>query len=205
MITITPLELAAAAISGMDAMQKAHELAALIAMVDELKPAIVVEIGVGKGGTTWAWSKLSSVKKIICIDLPGGSWGGESQEETSKTLKYITENSGVDIHLISGNSQNSECLESLKNSLDRESIDFLMIDGDHSYAGVKTDFLTYEPLVREGGLVGLHDIVKHPPESGCEVEKFWTELKETWPKEKYVEFISSQDTAPWAGITVVKK
>ena len=56
-------------------------------------------------------------------------------------------------------------------------IDFLFIDGDHTYEGVKSDFEMYSPLVRSGGLIALHDIVPGP--EGCVggVPKYWSELK----------------------------
>lgn len=39
----------------------------------------------------------------------------------------------------------------------RRAYDVLIIDGDHSYAGVKTDFENYAPLVRVGGYVIFDD------------------------------------------------
>ena len=38
-------------------------------------------------------------------------------------------------------------------------IDVLFIDGDHSYEGVLTDWLLYNPLVRKGGIVAFHDVL----------------------------------------------
>lgn len=29
------------------------------------------------------------------------------------------------------------------------------------------------PLVRKGGIVAFHDIVMYPPETGCEISRFW--------------------------------
>ncbi len=36
-------------------------------------------------------------------------------------------------------------------------IDYLHIDADHSYKAVKADFEAYEPRMREGGIITLHD------------------------------------------------
>ncbi len=36
-------------------------------------------------------------------------------------------------------------------------IDFLFIDGNHSYESVLCDFLLYYPLVKTGGIIGFHD------------------------------------------------
>lgn len=40
-------------------------------------------------------------------------------------------------------------------------IDILLIDGDHSYGGVKADYEKYEPFVRRGGLILMHDVSRH--------------------------------------------
>lgn len=61
------------------------------------------------------------------------------------------------------------------------------------------DFQMYSPLVRKGGLIALHDICKHPPETGCEVNKFWNEIKHAY---LHQEIISSQNQK-WAGIGVL--
>jgi cephalosporin hydroxylase len=47
-----------------------------------------------------------------------------------------------------------------------KSVDVLFIDGDHSYAGVLTDWLLYSPLVKSGGIVAFHDINLHGDEVG---------------------------------------
>ncbi len=39
-------------------------------------------------------------------------------------------------------------------------IDFLFIDGDHSYEGVKTDFELYSKLLSDRGIIAIHDTDK---------------------------------------------
>lgn len=200
MIELSPKECALFAINGMGAMQKAPELEALLTVVDSYSPKIILEIGVGKAGTLWAWSKIVSVETIIAIDLPGGPWGGGPSHES---IKYIADNSKAHIHFIAGNSQNAECLEAVKSTLGEDKVDFLMIDGDHSKYGVAADYETYSPLVRDGGLIAFHDICEHAPETKCEVKLFWDELKKTLDREKYSEFIC--EPSNWGGIAVVKR
>jgi predicted O-methyltransferase YrrM len=36
-------------------------------------------------------------------------------------------------------------------------VDFIFIDGDHSYEGLRDDWQAWSPLVRPGGIVALHD------------------------------------------------
>jgi predicted O-methyltransferase YrrM len=86
------------------------------------------------------------------------------------------------------------CVEGSSQSLDTYArvrdviggtLDVLLIDGDHSYDGVRRDFELYVPLVRPGGLVILHDIVQdhgqrfgQPTTSSTGgVPRFWNEVK----------------------------
>ena len=50
----------------------------------------------------------------------------------------------------------------MRTALAGRPLDVLFIDGDHSYDGVASDFAAYGPLVRQGGLIGFHDIVAQP-------------------------------------------
>lgn len=201
MITINPLEAASFAVSIFGAMQKIPEFAGLIDLVQNGEPKIILEIGAGNGGSTWAWTKISGVEKLIVIDLPNGPWGnGKGPEEG--LIDHIASNSVTKIVFIAGNSANAEVFDAVKSELATSLIDFLFIDGDHSYAGVKTDFLTYSPLVRDGGLIAFHDICEHNEGTGCEVKKFWDELKESLKVENYAEFIAEPTT--WGGIGVLK-
>lgn len=198
-IELSPTETAGLAITGFAAMQKPAELSALLGIVDSLKPKVILEVGVGKGGTSWCWSKLNSVELIIAIDLIGGPWGGGP---TKESLEYIASHTKASYVFMDGNSQSSKTLMSVEKILDEREVDFLFIDGDHSYAGVKTDFLIYKRFVRSGGVIAFHDICEHAPETKCEVKKFWDEIKETCPVDKYSELI--QEPTTWGGIGIVK-
>ena len=79
-------------------------------------------------------------------------------------------------------------MDRVKNILGDREVDFVFIDGDHTYEGVKQDFEMYSPLVKDGGIVAFHDIVAHPVETGCEVNRLWDEIKES--KYEYTEIVS---------------
>jgi hypothetical protein len=74
----------------------------------------------------------------------------------------------------------------------------LFIDGDHSYEGVRRDFELYSHLVKDKGIIAFHDIVVHPPETGCEVSRLWNELKK---RSQYSEIINDRKQR-WGGIGV---
>jgi predicted O-methyltransferase YrrM len=52
-------------------------------------------------------------------------------------------------------------------------IDVLLIDGSHSYEGVKADFEKYVPFVKDDGLIIMHDV--NPGFTGA--SKYWEEIK----------------------------
>jgi predicted O-methyltransferase YrrM len=68
-------------------------------------------------------------------------------------------------------------LDKVKAVLRGQQLDYLFIDGDHSYPGVKCDFEMYRPMVRKGGLVAFHDIAEGPPVAVGGVPRFWREIK----------------------------
>ena len=43
------------------------------------------------------------------------------------------------------------------NHVEDESLDFVYIDGDHSYQGIKADWEAWYPKVRPGGIIAGHD------------------------------------------------
>jgi hypothetical protein len=92
--------------------------------------------------------------------------------------------SGQSLFLLRKDSHKPETLASVEDILQGNKLDFLFIDGDHSYEGVKLDFAMYSRLVRSGGIVAFHDIT--PCESEKKVYKFWDEVK---PGYVYKEFI----------------
>ena len=69
----------------------------------------------------------------------------------------------------------------MKKILGVQKLDFLFIDADHSYEGVKKDFEMYRELVGKGGIIAFHDICIPKPETGVEVRKLWCELKKQYP------------------------
>jgi cephalosporin hydroxylase len=202
---VTDRELATEAIAERGAHQKLAEFAQMISLVRDRQPRTVVEIGTHEGGTLFAWCQAAHPEAtLVSIDLPGGLFGGGySRREGRRFRKYARP--GQKIRTLRRDSQDPKTVARLRSILKGRTIDFLMIDGDHLYDGVKRDWELYEPLVSDGGLIAFHDILEHPKETRVEVSRFWNELA---PSHNTVEFTDPSDErgqGPWGGIGVVFK
>jgi predicted O-methyltransferase YrrM len=178
-------------------LQSKIEIVNLCNIVKKLNPQSIVEIGTAGGGTLFLWANVSEAKNIISIDLPGGAFGGSYP--VWKIPLYKSMGRKNTIRLIRANSHEDKTFLRLKEFLNGQSIDFLFIDGDHTYDGVKQDFERYAPLVRKGGIVAFHDIVTHDPEINCHVDKFWSEVKQRFKSDELIENKSQK----FAGIGIL--
>jgi predicted O-methyltransferase YrrM len=162
----------------------------------------VCEIGTFKGGTLFIWCQLAAPDAtILSVDLPGGQFGGGYSEKSVPFFQSFAQ-PGQTMHCIRGSSHDGAIREEFRRKLGDEQLDFLFIDGDHSYAGVKKDFEFYSQFVRKGGVIGFHDIVERPRQPGIEVHKLWAELK---PRFRHEEFIEATGERRKIGIGLLHK
>lgn len=160
-------------------MQITEELAELIALVAERKPRTVIEIGTARGGTLLLLCRFAAPDAtIISIDLPyGRNGGGYPRWKESLYRQFALP--GQTLHLLRANSHDPQTMAKAQALLPGGQLDFLMIDGDHSYQGVRTDYELYGPMVGEGGVIALHDIVENPSDPSIDVNRFWEELRQS--------------------------
>ena len=137
---------------------------------------MVCEIGTYSGGHFYMLSRsLPSITTLIGIDL---------RVRNKSFLRRLVPH-GLDIHLIDGDSRSSGVHDAVERAAGGQRIDVLFIDGDHTYDGVRSDFLNYRDLVRDGGVIAFHDIVEdHWTRFGRttvawtgDVPEFWRRLK----------------------------
>ena len=115
----------------------------------------ICEIGsyLGASACCFGASRSSDSEKIVCIDtwenhsMTEGNrdtWS-EFQVNTSKYRKYIQPVRGF----------SADVAQVVKDTVGN--IDLLFIDGDHSYDGVLSDWLSYKDLLSPNALVIFHD------------------------------------------------
>lgn len=169
--------------------QKRAEIMKLLERLQDLKPRTLCEIGADKGGTLALFGSVASRDaRILSLDIKFREYHANA------------------IPLLAGGNQEIKCLEAdshihltkskILKWLRGQELDFLFIDGDHSYSGVKADFEMYGPLVRPGGMIAFHDIVpdyftRFGTRTGNdvgEVPRFWKEIsKSGFQFEEFVE------------------
>jgi predicted O-methyltransferase YrrM len=188
-------------------LQIFEELAQLAYLVNDLQPKRSLEIGTANGGTLFLWSWLTPKGSVtVSVDLPEGHFGAGLRIPGNEGYPYWRTrfyerfvNDGRTARLIKGDSHTDETRARVAEHLGGEGLDFVFIDADHTYDGVRTDFEMYADLVRAGGVIAFHDIVERRGNSQCEVSRFWQEVRR---RHRYREIVADRNQ-DWAGIGVL--
>lgn len=182
-------------------MQHPDELIELAKIIESKKPKTVLEIGTARGGTLFLVSQLAADDSlIISIDLPDGMYGGGYPKWKIPYYKsFIKKNQRIE--LIQGDSHSLEIQQQLSSILNGRKIDYLFIDGDHTFEGVKQDFDTYTKYVESNAVIAFHDIVKDRSEHPNHfVHEYWESIKNNY---RYKEFIKNPSQSK-LGIGVIE-
>jgi cephalosporin hydroxylase len=177
---------------GFPAWQNRGEILALLEVVAELRPRRACEIGSMEGGTLFLLTQMCDPDAhVVSLD-----W--RYTEARRRTFPQFARHRQR-LSLVEADSHDPATRDRVRDLLEGEPLDFLFIDGDHSYAGVAQDFEMFAPLVRPGGVVAFHDIVadvrarRGEPtlrDSGG-VPQFWQELRGRYPDHR--EFIDDPE------------
>ena len=125
------------------------ELVGLYTTAVDIKPKVIVEIGACQGvaSTILGYAVSMSQGHLYSYDiLVQPKW--HQNIRANKLSSYAT--------LIEAESPNID-IDELPFNL----IDYLLIDGDHSYDGAMADYLFWSPLVRTNGRIAFHDYYSH--------------------------------------------
>lgn len=124
------------------------------------KQIFAAEIGSYLGASAcFICSALKPGDKLICIDTwendamqYGNDIDGEKRD-TYKEFRFNTADFSNTIIEVRGWS--TDVYDKVKNITSY--LDFLFIDGDHNYDGVKKDWELYSPMLIQGSVVAFHD------------------------------------------------
>jgi predicted O-methyltransferase YrrM len=178
------------------AAQKEGELMPFLDRVAALAPRRVCEIGAARAGTLFLLTRVAADDAVIVsIDLDLPLHLRRARARLGRATQRVV--------ALEGDSHDSQVQTRAVDALGGEPLDVLLIDGDHSYDGVRADFELYSPLVRPGGLIAFHDVNPDRDEPGGpwsgDVPRFWAEVRERYRSE---ELIASPDQSGY-GIGIV--
>jgi cephalosporin hydroxylase len=138
--------------------QYPNQFSKYLSLLRKQKINSYIEIGCRWGGTfvlTTEYLKMfNSLNKSVAVDIID-----------SPVVNYCTSNS--ETQFIKTNSRSSEFINYINNNY----FDLILIDGDHSYNGVKSD---YQVSKNSGKIFVFHDIISDVCPG---VIQFWNELK----------------------------
>jgi hypothetical protein len=180
--------------SGRRASQSEYELTSFVALLQERNVTRYLEIGARHGDTFHhVMTSLPPGSMGVALDLPGGNWGTESSRAPlERAVKDLVQR-GYKASCLFGDSKSASTATLVAR---RGPYDAMLIDGDHTYAGVKGDFEIYEALAP---VIAFHDIdgvgMRSKDEKDLEVEvpRFWQEVKQD---RRYLEFIERGNPRP---------
>jgi predicted O-methyltransferase YrrM len=175
--------------------QATDEVVWLLEKLEQDPPKTIVEIGTDEGGTLFLWTRVAAPDALL-VAVDSRPLGILGQLSAYAIVRKGLARKRQRIELVMPvNSQIQATVDRVRGLIENKPVDFLFIDGDHSYEGVKRDFELWSPLVRPGGLVAFHDMRPDHPDG---VPRLWAELKERFETEERI-----ASTEPNYGIGVV--
>ncbi len=174
--------------SGRRASQDEGELTAFCEYLRAAGVKHYAEIGSREGDTFHhVISALGPKSSGIAVDLPGGLWGKSTTGAQLCNAINDLQKKGHAVTEVLGDSKDSLVLQAVRAG---GPYDAILIDGDHTYEGVKADWEAYRDLAP---IIAFHDIVgegqfERVTRRGVEVPRLWAEIKASGAN--VVEFVS---------------
>lgn len=116
---------------------------------------VYLEIGSFLGGSLWHFGRsMATGAKLIAVDRP------MAKHREGRELKAVSAHlraEGYEPYVVLGDSHAPVTQKRVRQILDGRPVDVLVLDGDHTIAGVAADLADYETLVQPNGLVLFHD------------------------------------------------
>lgn len=175
-------------------IQRKSEICGLLELMRKEKVRSACEIGTMMGGTLFMMTRmLPDDARLFSIDLPSGPDSPGFIPATRKPFHEGFARAAQKVTVIHGDSTSSDTINRFEEISGREPLDFLLIDGDHSFEGIDKDFRNYARFVRHGGLIVLHDTIadeeiterQHGYRFG--VPKLWQQLVPHYETEEFID------------------
>lgn len=145
-------------------------------LVAALKPRVLVELGVDRGESYFAFCQSAAENKTGTRCFGVDTWRGDQHaggyDET--TFAQVSEHNRTHYEAFSTLIRAS--FEDALEKFEADSIDLLHVDGLHTESASRHDIDSWMPKVRPGGIILLHDVDVRGRDFG--VWKIWAALQE---------------------------
>ena len=145
-------------------------------LVAVMKPAVLVELGVDRGESYFAFCQAAAEHQTATRCFGIDTWHGDEHaggyDET--TFTQVSEHNRANYESFSTLLRSS--FDDALPRFDKESIDVLHLDGLHTEAAVRHDLDSWLPKLRPGAILLLHDVGIRSKWFG--VWKVWAELQQ---------------------------
>lgn len=160
--------------------QVPEEWAGLVELVTGLGPRSYLEVGIGNGGSWLTMSYLNrrTLESTHAVDNLSYFFADQRHDEVLFIRDYL---SG---HIPDARFYHQNSGEFFQHC--EHHYDAIFIDGDHSYLGVRNDYLDSLRCANPGGIMIFHDVNS---QAAPGVAHFWGEVK---TKHRHVEIIHSE-------------
>ena len=114
--------------------------------------SVALEVGSYIGASSLMIAKgLNRTSRLICVD----TWQNDAMTEGNwDSFKVFHSNTAS----VSMRIETMRMTSAEAGGVFDGQLDFLFLDGDHSYEGVKLDFDIWFPKLKSGGIIAMHDI-----------------------------------------------
>jgi len=155
------------------------EFSLLVECVKEIQPKTILEIGSLFGGTLKEWMQLLPAEGTLIsidklVDEKDPRYGQQLRAHTTDWNEWAKYRN-INFKLFEQSSHDPNVVIDIIKKF--PPVDFLFIDGDHSFEAVSMDYSIYAPLVRVGGIVAFHDISFEKDSIYYGVKPLWEKLK----------------------------
>lgn len=154
-------------VGGLEIQQVPEEYVEYLWFLKNNKFKNYLNVGIGKGGSFLVETFIQeNLESSTAVDN-SSYWQQDQKESIIEKIEWLKNNTttAVEFHDADSNEWLINC---------NKKFDIIFIDGDHSYEGVKADYINSLPLLEDNGYMVFHDIASE----GCPgVVKLWQDIK----------------------------
>lgn len=123
--------------------------AATLKLANEVRPRVIVEVGVYGGALSQMLATVPTVEKQYIVDSWEGGYSGFDQAHMNIIAKQVIDWAKLQPKVTVHHMRSAAAAQLFED----ESIDFFHTDGDHTLSGIKTDIAMWLPKVKHNGIL----------------------------------------------------